>query len=677
MTEQRRAFLIAQQAQALYLQALVSNLTVLGVSLLYFFAMRSRVSPATLLAWVALLWCTAGYRLLLWHRYRRDPSRATATAWLQRYTRATLAVGCAWSLAAIVLSDMNDPVVVAALFILVAGVTSAAVAILSPHLPTFAAYVYPQVFVPAVMLLSREEHEMQLLAAGLGVYLVMLSLFARNDNKMFVRHVYLTSQNEALVQRLNAENARREEVIQERTAALSTTNRALEAEIVERRKAETSLRRLASQDPLTGLPNRLLMLDRLGHAIRRSQRTGTGLAVLFIDLDNFKEINDSQGHTVGDALLKAVSKRLLDVLREEDSVARLGGDEFVVIAEQVCVDADASAIAETIRNAVRDPLPVGPSDLCITTSIGISLYPGDGEDTETLLRNADAAMYRAKAEGRNAFRFYSADMTEKARARVAMEAALRRALREQELRLVFQPQLELHSERLIGAEVLLRWEHPTEGLLLPGRFIAVAESTGQIEQIGAWVLEEVCDRLKRWQAAGIVDVDLAINVSGRQLLHGNLAERIQDALTRSGCDPRRLELEITEGFLIRSPETARATLERVRDLGVRVAIDDFGTGYSSLSYLKQFPIGKIKIDRTFVRDVTLDPNDQAIVAAIVALGKSLGLSAIAEGVETPAQADFLRACGCAQAQGYLYSKPLDEAAFMRYWKTKSRTVPAP
>lgn len=678
MAEQSE-LLIPDQVRALYLQAPVANLTIVVISLLYFLLLRTRLGTELLLAWTAGMWITAGYRLALWHRHQRRGPDPSPAIWLRRYMLASFWVGCAWSLITLFLVDMSDHVVVAALFMLVFGVTASAVAILSIHLPSFIVYVYPQLLVLGGVILSHGSPELTTLAAALCIYLLMLTLFARNAGRLFESHVHLANANRDLVARLNAENERREEVIRERTEALRASNRALEAEVAERRRAETalreqerSLRRLAHHDALTGLPNRLLMIDRLNHAIYRAHRAGTGLAVLFLDLDHFKEINDSLGHTVGDRLLEAVAARLSETLREGDTIARLGGDEFVVIAEQVGAASDASAIADMIQGTLSSPLDTGAGELCVTTSVGISLYPADGTDTETLLRNADAAMYRAKSEGRRTCRFYAADMTEKARARVEMEAALRHALSAHEFRLVFQPQLELATGRLTGAEVLIRWEHPTEGLLQPSRFIPIAESTGQIEQIGAWVLEEVCAQLTRWASAGITDLALAVNLSGRQVLHGNLVATVQGALERSGCRPSQLELEITEGFLIRRPETSRATLEQIRDMGIRIAIDDFGTGYSSLSYLKQFPISKIKIDRSFVRDITLDPNDQAITTAIIALGRSLGLTVIAEGVETPEQAALLLECGCDEAQGYLYSKPLPASELLRYWRSQQR-----
>lgn len=443
------------------------------------------------------------------------------------------------------------------------------------------------------------------------------------------------------------------------------------------RQQERSLRHLAHHDPLTGLPNRLLFIDRLTQSIEKAHRMNTGLAVLFIDLDHFKEINDSLGHSIGDQLLKAVSLRLQGSVRKEDTVARLGGDEFTIIIEQLHDAMAASLLAEKILEAFWAPLQIQSQDLSITASIGISLYPADGKDTETLLRNADAAMYQAKYEGRNAFRFYSVDMTERALARIAMEFALRGALRERQFILHFQPQVDFPSGRLFGVEALIRWNNPHEGMLLPERFIPVAEDSGQIVQIGAWVLEEVCRVIRRWEGAGMTGITVAINLSGRQMLNSDLTQTVRNALARTGCAAGSLELEVTEGFLIHQPDKTKLILQDLRDMGIKIAVDDFGTGYSSLSYLKQFPISKLKIDYTFIRHIPVDPSDKAISTAIIALGKALGLTVIAEGVENQEQADFLRSQGCDQAQGHLYGSPMTEEAFLSYWQSSFENSPVP
>lgn len=429
------------------------------------------------------------------------------------------------------------------------------------------------------------------------------------------------------------------------------------------RHQQQSLHHLAHHDPLTNLPNRLLLIDRLSQSIEKAKRNDEGLAIFFVDLDHFKEINDSLGHTVGDQLLKAVSHRLLDCVRREDTVARLGGDEFTILVEQAHDSAAVGKLAGKVLTAFRDHFKLLQHELSITASIGISLFPANGEDTETLLRNADAAMYRAKSEGRNAYRFYSADMTEQALARVAIETALRKALSEHQFVLHYQPQFDIRSERLIGCEALVRWMHPQHGLLPPDRFVPIAEESGLISQIGEWVLAEACAQIAEWRKMGLPHFRVSVNLSGRQLLSDQLIDVVEKTLTTTGCSPEWLALEITEGFLIQQPEKSRAKLQVLRDMGVEIAVDDFGTGYSSLSYLKQFPISRLKIDYSFVRDIPVDHNDRAISSAIIALGKSLGLSVIAEGVECREQADFLIAKGCNEAQGFLYGKPVPSEEF--------------
>lgn len=412
--QQPHISLAAEQARAIYSNAPISNLAILCASLLFFFLLRQHLQPDLLLAWTAIMWCTAGYRLSLWYRRHQQSSAASPETWLRRYAIASLLVGIAWSLVCLFLADMSNPIVVASLFMLIFGVNSSAVAILSVHTPTFAGYVYPQILVMTGIFISHSTPEIRLLVIVWCLYPAVLTLFARNANALFIAQTRLVRENQALVDQLNAENARREAIIQSRTSALSRANSALEQEIAERKKVEEALRQqqhslqhLAHHDPLTGLPNRLLMIDRLEHSLRKAHRMRTGLAVLFIDLDHFKEINDSLGHTQGDRLLVAVAKRLRERLREEDTVARLGGDEFVILIEHLRSSMDASALAETIQDAFSEPMDLGDRELSITASIGISLYPDDGTDTETLLRTADAAMYRAKSEGRNGFRFYS------------------------------------------------------------------------------------------------------------------------------------------------------------------------------------------------------------------------------------------------------------------------------
>ncbi|MCK5662949.1 MAG: EAL domain-containing protein, partial [Thiotrichaceae bacterium] len=430
------------------------------------------------------------------------------------------------------------------------------------------------------------------------------------------------------------------------------------------KRNELSLHHLAHHDTLTELPNRLLLVDRLRQSIKKAERASAGLAVMFIDLDHFKEINDSLGHSIGDQLLQAVAARLKETIRKEDTAARLGGDEFTIILEQLEDSKYASKLAEKLLLAFKKPLKLRDREITITLSIGISLFPEHGNDTETLLRNADSAMYRTKNEGRNGFSMYTEDLTIRAVERVVLEAALRKAIGNNELLLYFQPQIDLKNNKIVGAEALIRWIHPEEGLILPGRFIPLAEEIGLIDEIGMWVFETSCEKIVEWERAGYSELKVAINISGRQLMDHDFALKIRQVLDRTGCKPELIELEITEDYLIKHPERTVSQFNELRDIGMKIAIDDFGTGYSSLTYLKQFPISKLKIDYSFIRDVLVDTNDQAITRAIIALGQSLGLTVIAEGVESKQQHEFVLAEGCDEAQGYYYARPIPELEFL-------------
>ena len=433
-------------------------------------------------------------------------------------------------------------------------------------------------------------------------------------------------------------------------------------------KKQQSLDHLAHHDTLTGLPNRLLFFDRLNQTLHNAHRYSSKLALLFIDIDHFKEINDGLGHSLGDKLLKAVSRRLESNIREDDTVARLGGDEFTVIIGQLVENRFAGKLAQKLIECLHHPINIDGQDFSITASVGISIYPDDGTDAETLLKNADAAMYRAKAVGRNTFQFYTDDMTTRAFERVRMESALREAIIKDQFFMHYQPQLDLQSGQVIGAEALIRWKHPEKGILSPTHFIPMAEESGQIFEIGNWILRYVCRQITKWQDTQQLQIPISINVSGKQLIHGSLYDSVLDVLRDSSCKTQQIELEITEGFLMQNPARSINELRQLRDLGVNIAIDDFGTGYSSLSHLKQFPLTKLKIDQSFVRDVSIDPNDQAIIRAIIALGKSLGLSTIAEGVEYEEQRTFLLTEGCDAAQGFYYSPPLREQEFLEFLK---------
>ncbi|WP_428609561.1 PAS domain S-box protein [Sedimenticola sp.] len=428
------------------------------------------------------------------------------------------------------------------------------------------------------------------------------------------------------------------------------------------KRSQAQLDHMGHHDALTDLPNRLLLNERLEQAIKHAERHDSQLAVIFIDLDNFKHINDSLGHPAGDQLLQDVAGKLLEMVRQDDTVARIGGDEFVLLLEDIGKPENAGLAAQKLTSIFQHPYKLGDQEVRVTASLGICISPQDGKDPATLLRNADSAMYRAKEEGRNNYQFYTEELTRNAFERVLLENNLRQAIDRQQLILLYQLQKELQNGKIIGVEALIRWVHPELGTIPPARFIPMAEESGLIHPIGDWVLRTACRQGKEWLDKGIDFGRISVNIAGPQLQRGTLVNEVMAALEQSGLPTDRLELEVTEGFIMQQAESAIVQLQALRELGVTLAIDDFGTGYSSLSYLKQLPIHKLKIDQSFVRDIPEDKNDMAIADAIIAMGKSLGLTVIAEGIETEAQADFLKWSGCQEGQGYLYSKPVTAEA---------------
>lgn len=439
-------------------------------------------------------------------------------------------------------------------------------------------------------------------------------------------------------------------------------------DITERRAAQDRMAYLANYDSLTGLPNRALFRDRLAEAMKRAKHNGRQMGLMFLDLDRFKDVNDSLGHAAGDLLLKHVSRTLNQCLRQTDSIsrvessetytlARLGGDEFTIIVEQLDGPEDASLIARRILDALIEPFKVDRQEVFISTSIGISLYPLDDSDLDGLIRHTDMAMYRSKARGRSTYSFYSEDMSADVEARLSLEASLRHALERNEFTLHYQPKADLQTGRVTGVEALIRWNRPGEGMVSPERFITMLEDTGLILPVGAWVIQTACKEVASWERLGLPPLSLAVNLSARQFRHQHLIDLIRDTLLEQGLAPHRLELELTESQLMEDNDVSRALLSSLKSLGVKVAIDDFGTGHSSLSYLKRFSIDTLKIDRSFVREITTSEEDLAIATAVVALGHSLNLKVVAEGVETLQQADCLRALGCTEIQGYLLSRP--------------------
>jgi diguanylate cyclase (GGDEF)-like protein len=461
-----------------------------------------------------------------------------------------------------------------------------------------------------------------------------------------------------------------DERVRSRTRELEEANRRLEAEIAQRRGAEVRLEHLAHHDPLTGLPNRLAFGERLETAVLHAEQEGRELAVLFVDLDRFKAVNDSLGHGVGDELLRMVAGRIARQMRPVDTLARPGGDELACLVELARGAAEAQAVAAAILAQFQTPFVVGDNDLLLCATIGIALYPRDGRTGEALLRNAETAMYRAKPAGRNAIRLYEPEMTAYATERLRLERELHRSIEEGGLGLDYQAQVDGPTGRLLGAEALVRWSTPELGTVSPARFVPLAEETGIVVLLGEWVLREACRQVVAWDRQGFRLPKVSVNVSVRQLERPDFLDRVGAILAETGLAGDRLELEITESVIMAIDDTL-AVLQKLRAMGIRLSVDDFGTGYSSLSYLKLLPIGRIKIDRAFVSGIGRSPGDEAIIRTVATLARSLGLELVAEGVEAASQADFLARVGCTALQGHLHGRPLPAAAFLEAWATRA------
>ena len=454
--------------------------------------------------------------------------------------------------------------------------------------------------------------------------------------------------------------------IKRHNGLIQKMNQKLELKVAEKTK---SLQYLAHHDTLTSLPNRLLFIDRLEQSILHAKHQKIALHVLFLDLDRFKEINDSYGHETGDQLLKAISKRLRQCVREEDTVARLGGDEFTILL----ADMDQNSVTQVLKEilfSMQEPIILGETPLYTTFSIGISRYPQDGNTPDILIRNADTAMYRAKELGKNRYQFYDEQMTYKTMQRLKLENKLRRALQENHLEPYFQVQVDAFSDKIIGVEALVRWRDPEVGIISPAEFIPLAEEIGLIALIDEWMMQKSFEIIKGLQEQKLFDGKLSLNLSVKQLERKSFLQKLHKLLDQSGFDPKHLELEVTESQIMQNPEAAIDVLQNIQEMGISIAIDDFGTGYSSLSYLKRLPIDKLKIDKSFVDDLPSDAEDVAIVKAIIALARSLNINLIAEGVESQEQKAFLLQEGCHYIQGYFYSKPLDAQAFEKYLREK-------
>ncbi|MCM5679068.1 EAL domain-containing protein [Schlegelella sp. S2-27] len=470
----------------------------------------------------------------------------------------------------------------------------------------------------------------------------------------------ITEQRQAM-QTLQVSQHELEARVKERTEALALAYAQLRRETEERETAENQVRHLAEHDALTGLPNRRLLELRLRQALHDAREQGGCVAVMFMDLDRFKTINDSLGHVVGDRLLQQVALRVHQCMRRPDTVARLGGDEFVMLLPGLSGAGDAAMVASQLIDEVAKPYEIDTLELRVTPSVGISLFPDHGDTPDVLVGKASAAMYQAKAQGRRSYLFFSGQTDASSSQRLLLENDLHRAIERGEFVLHYQPRYELASGMLCACEALLRWQHPTRGSISPVEFVPLAEESGLVVPIGEWVLREACQQLQRWHAKGLDVCPISVNISARQFRSLELLSMIRSVLDETGVDPRLLEVEITETTLMHNTEETLSILGQLHALGIKISVDDFGTGYSSLAYLKRFPVDLLKIDRSFVHDLVTDADDAIIVSAIIGLARSLQLRVVAEGVETPEQVDFLKRRGCDEVQGFLFSKPLPAA----------------
>jgi diguanylate cyclase (GGDEF)-like protein len=509
--------------------------------------------------------------------------------------------------------------------------------------------------------LSDENTAVQAVQSGAQDYLVK----GQVDTALLVRSIRYAMERSQGKQALRQAYDEMEHRVVERTAELANTIRALHAEIAERKQAEERIRYMAHYDALTGLPNRDLLQDRVRQAIAYAHRNRTQVAVLFIDLDYFKHINDSLGHKIGDRLLQMVAARLQECLREGDSVSRPGGDEYVLCLPLLTGVGEAALVAQKALDALDQAFLAEGNELHASASIGISLYPDDGADVETLMRAAYTAMSHAKERGRGNYQFFTQALNQAAQQRLVLENKLRQALAKNELVLHYQPQVNMASGAIFSSEALLRWRQPGKEPISCGSFIAIAEETSLILSIGEWVLREACRQLKQWQDAGHPELRIAVNLSPRQVYQPHFLDMIVAILDETGLAAAGLDLEITEGLLLQRSEDVVDTLNRLSDMGIQLSLDDFGTGYSSLAYLQRFPVHALKIDQSFVHDIGRDQNATALVTAIIAMANSLHMKVLAEGVETLLQIDFLRSHGCPSAQGFYYSKAVPAETFIR------------
>jgi diguanylate cyclase (GGDEF)-like protein len=652
--------------------ALPANITVLAVSILLMALLVYSSGSIWPLAWFSLMLVAIGIRLSIWQRYKHCETVLEPAQWSTRYAFATLLVGIAWACALLLMIKLYNQFELSMVYLVLFAVMAGTVPLLSAVPLTFTAYTLPPTVTIMGSCLYSGEHYSLLISLTGGLCFLFISMASRNAHIRIIESLILQHQNERLIERLSVEidhrnNVQREleqhqlqleQTIQQRTMQLSETNRDLEFEITERKRIVDNLKHLVHHDALTNLPNRLLLDARLKHALERAHRNSLKVAVLFLDLDNFKHINDSLGHEVGDILLRHVASQLQSCVREDDTVSRLGGDEFVIIIEQVHNIAHVHQLAEKLSLVVAEKFDAKGHMISVSASIGISLFPDNGNIPEALIKCADDAMYRAKSNGRHNYQFYTSELTESAYDRVMLANSLRQAIEQHQLGVYYQPQFNIADKYMTGAEALVRWQHDELGLLTPGDFLRTAEDAGLMFDMGEFVLRSACRQIRQWRDEGLDISIVAANLSNSQVRHPDLITLVRNILDETGCEPGWLELEITEEFIMKETEQCIETIAGLHSLGLSLAINDFGAGYSSLSYLRRLPINKLKIDRSFIADISRDMDSAAIVQAMIAMGHSLNMEIIANGVENSSQEIFLNAHHCETAQGYHYAHPM-------------------
>lgn len=789
-----------EQTRILYQQAPISNITVYSVSILFYFILKPHIESSIVDIWVAALFVTASFRLALWFIRKRNPQKFTIEQWQRSYLIGCLLVGVAWSLIVPYIALAENLTVAIGLCMLLFGIVASAVVALSVYVQAFIAYVYPQLLTLIVTLFAYGSQGYNALAFATLVYLVMTTLFTRNVNRNVLENIRLQVQNSQLIEDLGDEVKSREKVIRARTLELEEKNSSLRKEIVERKSAESALRkseerfelamrgsndgvydwnlltneiyfsprwkrmlgyadfelenafstweklieekdrlrswemlndyingkrdnfhiefkmrhkdghwvdilsraflvrdadgkairtvgthvditekkrqearilRQAHYDGLTGLPNRFLAMDRLAQLLKEASRDNCKVAILFLDLDGFKRVNDSLGHETGDRLLIQAAGRLQSAVRDGDSICRLGGDEFVVLLRNLSELSDLRTIASGLISQFRQPFKLDDRELVVTTSIGIALYPNDGLTPTELLRNADTAMYHSKEQGRNVFNFFTTEMNLNISRSLEVEEQLHGAQERHEFSVFYQPVIDLKNNRIVAAEALLRWNNPVLGKVSPDEFIPIAEQTGVILGIGRYVLQQAVANAVDWREMLGHDFKIAINLSPRQFRDAMLVDYVKDLLRERGLKADSLVLEITEGVLMSGQRDIDEAVARLHKANIHLAMDDFGTGYSSLSYLRKYPFDVLKVDWSFVNDLTDDPADCELVNASIMMAHGMGLEVVAEGVETEGQLSLLRDMQCEYAQGYLFSKPINEDEFTNLLRDSS------